>query len=161
MKVEISGFFLNPLFIIWKDFRQLHNMYLMCSQRLRTLSPAKSPSSSTGSIASSRKYPYPMPPLPDEDKKMNRPSARVCESFFHPHINTFSHYRLSVSRYFKRERHFSFSVCKNMKKIEFEKIDDSWGFGAQICFITDEFRSIGHVLIIHFFLFVSFAIHQS
>ncbi|XP_036767701.2 disintegrin and metalloproteinase domain-containing protein 22 isoform X10 [Manis pentadactyla] len=42
----------------------------------RTLSPAKSPSSSTGSIASSRKYPYPMPPLPDEEKKMNRQSAR-------------------------------------------------------------------------------------
>ncbi|KAM6201903.1 disintegrin and metalloproteinase domain-containing protein 22 isoform 2-T2 [Rhynchocyon petersi] len=42
----------------------------------RTLSPAKSPSSSTGSIASSRKYPYPMPPLPDEEKKANRQSAR-------------------------------------------------------------------------------------
>uniref|UniRef100_A0A8C2N8K1 ADAM metallopeptidase domain 22 n=1 Tax=Capra hircus TaxID=9925 RepID=A0A8C2N8K1_CAPHI len=52
----------------------------------RTLSPAKSPSSSTGSIASSRKYPYPMPPLPDEEKKVNRQSARVCESFFHPSI---------------------------------------------------------------------------
>ncbi|XP_078234806.1 disintegrin and metalloproteinase domain-containing protein 22 isoform X5 [Pogona vitticeps] len=38
----------------------------------RTLSPAKSPSSSTGSIASSRKYPYPMPPLPDEEKRANR-----------------------------------------------------------------------------------------
>lgn len=47
-------------------------------QHLRTLSPAKSPSSSTGSIASSRKYPYPMPPLPDEEKKVNRQSARVC-----------------------------------------------------------------------------------
>lgn len=33
-----------------------------------------------------------------------------------------------------------------MKKTEFEKIDDSWGFWAQICLITDEFRSIGHVL---------------
>nr|XP_009000767.3 disintegrin and metalloproteinase domain-containing protein 22 isoform X2 [Callithrix jacchus] len=43
----------------------------------RTLSPAKSPSSSTGSIASSRKYPYPMPPLPDEEKKVNRQSART------------------------------------------------------------------------------------
>uniref|UniRef100_A0A286XW29 ADAM metallopeptidase domain 22 n=1 Tax=Cavia porcellus TaxID=10141 RepID=A0A286XW29_CAVPO len=43
----------------------------------RTLSPAKSPSSSTGSIASSRKYPYPMPPLPDEEKAVNRHSARV------------------------------------------------------------------------------------
>uniref|UniRef100_A0A8D1VPK4 ADAM metallopeptidase domain 22 n=1 Tax=Sus scrofa TaxID=9823 RepID=A0A8D1VPK4_PIG len=43
----------------------------------RTLSPAKSPSSSTGSIASSRKYPYPMPPLPDEEQKVNRQSARV------------------------------------------------------------------------------------
>ncbi|ERE89205.1 disintegrin and metalloproteinase domain-containing protein 22 [Cricetulus griseus] len=42
----------------------------------RTLSPAKSPSSSTGSIASSRKYPYPMPPLPDEEKTVNRQSAR-------------------------------------------------------------------------------------
>ncbi|XP_073094985.1 disintegrin and metalloproteinase domain-containing protein 22 isoform X21 [Manis javanica] len=46
----------------------------------RTLSPAKSPSSSTGSIASSRKYPYPMPPLPDEEKKMNRQSARLWET---------------------------------------------------------------------------------
>ncbi|XP_063462359.1 disintegrin and metalloproteinase domain-containing protein 22 isoform X20 [Pan paniscus] len=46
----------------------------------RTLSPAKSPSSSTGSIASSRKYPYPMPPLPDEDKKVNRQSARLWET---------------------------------------------------------------------------------
>ncbi|KAM6451016.1 disintegrin and metalloproteinase domain-containing protein 22 isoform 11-T11 [Liasis olivaceus] len=47
-------------------------------RRQRTLSPAKSPSSSTGSIASSRKYPYPMPPLPDEEKKAHRASARVC-----------------------------------------------------------------------------------
>ncbi|KAM5255811.1 disintegrin and metalloproteinase domain-containing protein 22 [Ctenodactylus gundi] len=44
----------------------------------RTLSPAKSPSSSTGSIASSRKYPYPMPPLPDEEK-VSRQSARVLD----------------------------------------------------------------------------------
>uniref|UniRef100_A0A8C8ZV48 ADAM metallopeptidase domain 22 n=1 Tax=Prolemur simus TaxID=1328070 RepID=A0A8C8ZV48_PROSS len=49
----------------------------------RTLSPAKSPSSSTGSIASSRKYPYPMPPLPDEEKKVNRQSARVCGNVCH------------------------------------------------------------------------------
>ncbi|XP_076422396.1 disintegrin and metalloproteinase domain-containing protein 22 isoform X5 [Peromyscus maniculatus bairdii] len=47
---------------------------------LRTLSPAKSPSSSTGSIASSRKYPYPMPPLPDEEKTVNRQSARLWET---------------------------------------------------------------------------------
>nr|XP_060638294.1 disintegrin and metalloproteinase domain-containing protein 22 isoform X5 [Anolis sagrei ordinatus] len=46
----------------------------------RTLSPAKSPSSSTGSIASSRKYPYPMPPLPDEEKRANRVSARLWET---------------------------------------------------------------------------------
>uniref|UniRef100_A0A8C3KG69 ADAM metallopeptidase domain 22 n=1 Tax=Calidris pygmaea TaxID=425635 RepID=A0A8C3KG69_9CHAR len=46
----------------------------------QTLSPAKSPSSSTGSIASSRKYPYPMPPLPDEEKKANRQSARLWET---------------------------------------------------------------------------------
>ncbi|XP_014722097.2 disintegrin and metalloproteinase domain-containing protein 22 isoform X11 [Equus asinus] len=46
----------------------------------RTLSPAKSPSSSTGSIASSRKYPYPMPPLPDEEKRVNRQSARLWET---------------------------------------------------------------------------------
>ncbi|XP_060229778.1 disintegrin and metalloproteinase domain-containing protein 22 isoform X8 [Meriones unguiculatus] len=46
----------------------------------RTLSPAKSPSSSTGSIASSRKYPYPMPPLPDEEKTVNRQSARLWET---------------------------------------------------------------------------------
>ncbi|KAH0627477.1 hypothetical protein JD844_003223 [Phrynosoma platyrhinos] len=46
----------------------------------RTLSPAKSPSSSTGSIASSRKYPYPMPPLPDEEKRANRISARLWET---------------------------------------------------------------------------------
>ncbi|XP_031795817.1 disintegrin and metalloproteinase domain-containing protein 22 isoform X6 [Sarcophilus harrisii] len=50
------------------------------SQQDRTLSPAKSPSSSTGSIASSRKYPYPMPPLPDEEKKANRQSARLWET---------------------------------------------------------------------------------
>uniref|UniRef100_A0A8C1J3B1 ADAM metallopeptidase domain 22 n=1 Tax=Cyprinus carpio TaxID=7962 RepID=A0A8C1J3B1_CYPCA len=43
---------------------------------IRTLSPAKSPTSSTGSIASSRRYPYPMPPLPDEERKANRQSAR-------------------------------------------------------------------------------------
>ncbi|XP_047418668.1 disintegrin and metalloproteinase domain-containing protein 22 isoform X7 [Sciurus carolinensis] len=49
-------------------------------QEDRTLSPAKSPSSSTGSIASSRKYPYPMPPLPDEEKKVNRQSARLWET---------------------------------------------------------------------------------
>ncbi|XP_056375119.1 disintegrin and metalloproteinase domain-containing protein 22 isoform X11 [Hyla sarda] len=47
---------------------------------IRTLSPAKSPSSSTGSIASSRKYPYPMPPLPDEEKKPSRQSARLWET---------------------------------------------------------------------------------
>uniref|UniRef100_A0AAR2IMY4 ADAM metallopeptidase domain 22 n=1 Tax=Pygocentrus nattereri TaxID=42514 RepID=A0AAR2IMY4_PYGNA len=45
-----------------------------------TLSPAKSPTSSTGSIASSRRYPYPMPPLPDEERKANRQSARVRPS---------------------------------------------------------------------------------
>uniref|UniRef100_A0A8C3I9U7 ADAM metallopeptidase domain 22 n=1 Tax=Chrysemys picta bellii TaxID=8478 RepID=A0A8C3I9U7_CHRPI len=50
------------------------------SNSTETLSPAKSPSSSTGSIASSRKYPYPMPPLPDEEKKAKRQSARVCVS---------------------------------------------------------------------------------
>uniref|UniRef100_A0A8C4MKU8 ADAM metallopeptidase domain 22 n=1 Tax=Equus asinus TaxID=9793 RepID=A0A8C4MKU8_EQUAS len=49
-------------------------------QEDRTLSPAKSPSSSTGSIASSRKYPYPMPPLPDEEKRVNRQSARLWET---------------------------------------------------------------------------------
>ncbi|XP_071468220.1 disintegrin and metalloproteinase domain-containing protein 22 isoform X4 [Marmota flaviventris] len=49
------------------------------SNSTETLSPAKSPSSSTGSIASSRKYPYPMPPLPDE-KKVNRQSARLWET---------------------------------------------------------------------------------
>ncbi|KAM4027097.1 disintegrin and metalloproteinase domain-containing protein 22 isoform 3-T3 [Anomaloglossus baeobatrachus] len=47
---------------------------------IRTLSPAKSPSSSTGSIASSRKYPYPMPPLPDEEKKPSKQSARLWET---------------------------------------------------------------------------------
>ncbi|XP_043922249.1 disintegrin and metalloproteinase domain-containing protein 22 [Protopterus annectens] len=47
---------------------------------IRALSPAKSPTSSTGSIASSRKYPYPMPPLPDEEKKANRQSARLWET---------------------------------------------------------------------------------
>ncbi|XP_006503595.1 disintegrin and metalloproteinase domain-containing protein 22 isoform X5 [Mus musculus] len=49
-------------------------------QQDRTLSPAKSPSSSTGSIASSRKYPYPMPPLPDEGKTAGRQSARLWET---------------------------------------------------------------------------------
>uniref|UniRef100_A0A8C3I975 ADAM metallopeptidase domain 22 n=1 Tax=Chrysemys picta bellii TaxID=8478 RepID=A0A8C3I975_CHRPI len=50
------------------------------SNSTETLSPAKSPSSSTGSIASSRKYPYPMPPLPDEEKKAKRQSARLWET---------------------------------------------------------------------------------
>uniref|UniRef100_A0A7N5ZVF1 ADAM metallopeptidase domain 22 n=1 Tax=Anabas testudineus TaxID=64144 RepID=A0A7N5ZVF1_ANATE len=45
-----------------------------------TLSPAKSPTSSTGSIASSRRYPYPMPPLPDDQRKANRQSARLWET---------------------------------------------------------------------------------
>ncbi|XP_026865320.2 disintegrin and metalloproteinase domain-containing protein 22 isoform X1 [Electrophorus electricus] len=52
------------------------------SNSTETLSPAKSPSSSTGSIASSRRYPYPMPPLPDEERKANRQSARVRLSDF-------------------------------------------------------------------------------
>lgn len=60
------------------------NVTSLCS--LRTLSPAKSPTSSTGSIASSRRYPYPMPPLPDEERKANRQSARVrltiCQGHF-------------------------------------------------------------------------------
>uniref|UniRef100_A0A673A5E4 ADAM metallopeptidase domain 22 n=1 Tax=Sphaeramia orbicularis TaxID=375764 RepID=A0A673A5E4_9TELE len=47
------------------------------SNSTETLSPAKSPTSSTGSIASSRRYPYPMPPLPDDQRKANRQSARV------------------------------------------------------------------------------------
>ncbi|XP_015213426.2 disintegrin and metalloproteinase domain-containing protein 22 isoform X1 [Lepisosteus oculatus] len=50
------------------------------SNSTETLSPAKSPTSSTGSIASSRKYPYPMPPLPDEERKANRQSARLWET---------------------------------------------------------------------------------
>ncbi|XP_076869019.1 disintegrin and metalloproteinase domain-containing protein 22 isoform X2 [Brachyhypopomus gauderio] len=50
------------------------------SNSTETLSPAKSPSSSTGSIASSRRYPYPMPPLPDEERKANRQSARLWET---------------------------------------------------------------------------------
>uniref|UniRef100_A0A9J7Y6J3 ADAM metallopeptidase domain 22 n=1 Tax=Cyprinus carpio carpio TaxID=630221 RepID=A0A9J7Y6J3_CYPCA len=56
------------------------------SNSTETLSPAKSPTSSTGSIASSRRYPYPMPPLPDEERKANRQSARVrltiCQGHF-------------------------------------------------------------------------------
>ncbi|XP_077346998.1 disintegrin and metalloproteinase domain-containing protein 22 isoform X2 [Lithobates pipiens] len=51
-----------------------------CHGQSGTLSPAKSPSSSTGSIASSRKYPYPMPPLPDEEKKPSKQSARLWET---------------------------------------------------------------------------------
>ncbi|XP_041423379.1 disintegrin and metalloproteinase domain-containing protein 22-like isoform X4 [Xenopus laevis] len=50
------------------------------SNSTETLSPAKSPSSSTGSIASSRKYPYPMPPLPDEERKAKKQSARLWET---------------------------------------------------------------------------------
>ncbi|XP_029694355.1 disintegrin and metalloproteinase domain-containing protein 22 isoform X2 [Takifugu rubripes] len=50
------------------------------SNSTETLSPAKSPTSSTGSIASSRRYPYPMPPLPDELRKANRQSARLWET---------------------------------------------------------------------------------
>ncbi|NIG59532.1 hypothetical protein BU61_3031 [Pontoporia blainvillei] len=63
---------------------QKHKLAMIVAKgKKKTLSPAKSPSSSTGSIASSRKYPYPMPPLPDEEKKVNRQSARVCGNFFH------------------------------------------------------------------------------
>ncbi|OCT75641.1 hypothetical protein XELAEV_18030825mg [Xenopus laevis] len=50
------------------------------SNSTETLSPAKSPSSSTGSIASSRRYPYPMPPLPDEERKASKQSARLWET---------------------------------------------------------------------------------
>ncbi|CAL8290770.1 unnamed protein product [Merluccius merluccius] len=50
------------------------------SNSTETLSPAKSPTSSTGSIASSRRYPYPMPPLPDDKRKANRQSARLWET---------------------------------------------------------------------------------
>ncbi|XP_061572816.1 disintegrin and metalloproteinase domain-containing protein 22 isoform X1 [Cololabis saira] len=50
------------------------------SNSTETLSPAKSPTSSTGSIASSRRYPYPMPPLPDDQRKTNRQSARLWET---------------------------------------------------------------------------------
>uniref|UniRef100_A0A3Q3ELH1 ADAM metallopeptidase domain 22 n=1 Tax=Labrus bergylta TaxID=56723 RepID=A0A3Q3ELH1_9LABR len=50
------------------------------SNSTETLSPAKSPTSSTGSIASSRRYPYPMPPLPDDQRKGNRQSARLWET---------------------------------------------------------------------------------
>uniref|UniRef100_A0A8C1DSI1 ADAM metallopeptidase domain 22 n=1 Tax=Cyprinus carpio carpio TaxID=630221 RepID=A0A8C1DSI1_CYPCA len=59
---------------------------MQCCHITSTLSPAKSPTSSTGSIASSRRYPYPMPPLPDEERKANRQSARVrltiCQGHF-------------------------------------------------------------------------------
>uniref|UniRef100_A0A8C3P2K5 ADAM metallopeptidase domain 22 n=1 Tax=Cyanoderma ruficeps TaxID=181631 RepID=A0A8C3P2K5_9PASS len=68
------------------------------SNSTETLSPAKSPSSSTGSIASSRKYPYPMPPLPDEEKKVNRQSARVCV----PLLSAF-HQRLDLLAVFQKE----------------------------------------------------------
>eukprot|EP00062_Callorhinchus_milii_P013045 gi/632960771/ref/XP_007896382.1/ PREDICTED: disintegrin and metalloproteinase domain-containing protein 22 [Callorhinchus milii] len=50
------------------------------SNSTETLSPAKSHSSSNGSIASSRKCPYPMPPLPDEEGKVGRQSARLWET---------------------------------------------------------------------------------
>uniref|UniRef100_H3DLX2 ADAM metallopeptidase domain 22 n=1 Tax=Tetraodon nigroviridis TaxID=99883 RepID=H3DLX2_TETNG len=50
------------------------------SNSTEDVSPAKSPTSSTGSIASSRRYPYPMPPLPDELRKANRQSARLWET---------------------------------------------------------------------------------
>nr|XP_057940086.1 disintegrin and metalloproteinase domain-containing protein 22 isoform X3 [Doryrhamphus excisus] len=50
------------------------------SNSTETLSPAKSPTSSTGSIASSRRYPYPMPPLPDDQRKASRQSARVTDA---------------------------------------------------------------------------------
>ncbi|XP_067869103.1 disintegrin and metalloproteinase domain-containing protein 22 isoform X2 [Heterodontus francisci] len=50
------------------------------SNSTETLSPSKSHSSSNGSIASSRKCPYPMPPLPDEEAKAGRQSARLWET---------------------------------------------------------------------------------
>uniref|UniRef100_A0A8C6UQV7 ADAM metallopeptidase domain 22 n=1 Tax=Neogobius melanostomus TaxID=47308 RepID=A0A8C6UQV7_9GOBI len=49
------------------------------SNSTETLSPAKSPTSSTGSIASSRRYPYPMPPLPDDQRKA-RQGAKLWET---------------------------------------------------------------------------------
>uniref|UniRef100_A0AAY4A750 ADAM metallopeptidase domain 22 n=1 Tax=Denticeps clupeoides TaxID=299321 RepID=A0AAY4A750_9TELE len=57
-----------------------HEFETDCVVPHRTLSPAKSPTSSTGSIASSRRYPYPLPPLPDEERKANRQSARLWET---------------------------------------------------------------------------------
>lgn len=121
----------EPTFQIFeRDVRQSHSIYSMCSQHLRTLSPAKSPSSSTGSIASSRKYPYPMPPLPDEEKKVNRQSARVCGIY----TNSLSHYRLSMSSCFKRESCFSFFIKKRGGKIFKIPLKNRrfLGFGAQI-----------------------------
>ncbi|GCB63201.1 hypothetical protein scyTo_0013168, partial [Scyliorhinus torazame] len=50
------------------------------SNSTETLSPSKSHSSSNGSIASSRKCPYPMPPLPDEEAKVGRQGARLWET---------------------------------------------------------------------------------
>ncbi len=68
---------------------------------LRTLSPAKSPTSSTGSITSSRRHPYPMPPLPDEERKANRQSARVRLTISQRHfivISTWFNYLDRLSR---------------------------------------------------------------
>ncbi|XP_032868893.1 disintegrin and metalloproteinase domain-containing protein 22 isoform X4 [Amblyraja radiata] len=62
-----------------RKFRPRSNSTEQCNRNMGegTLSPSKSHSSSNGSIASSRKCPYPMPPLPDEDGKASRQSARI------------------------------------------------------------------------------------
>lgn len=118
MKVEIRGFVLNLLFRYLKKILGHHITFISCVlKRLRTLSPAKSPSSSTGSIASSRKYPYPMPPLPDEEKKVNRQSARVCENFFHTLMSLVIIYEFI----FLKECSFFFFVHKQKQHIKFEK----------------------------------------
>ncbi|XP_072431965.1 disintegrin and metalloproteinase domain-containing protein 22 isoform X2 [Chiloscyllium punctatum] len=65
-----------------RKFRPRSNSTEQCNRNMGegTLSPSKSHSSSNGSIASSRKCPYPMPPLPDEEAKVGRQSARLWET---------------------------------------------------------------------------------
>lgn len=161
MKVEVRGFVLNPLFRYLKKILGHHIIFISCVlKRLRTLSPAKSPSSSTGSIASSRKYPYPMPPLPDEEKKVNRQSARVCESFLRTLMSSVMTVYLWV-HLFKERALFSSLFISKSKKLSLKNIGflGHWGSDLylQIILITAliDSRNIWCILMIYCFIFTS------
>uniref|UniRef100_A0A8C5A5L5 ADAM metallopeptidase domain 22 n=1 Tax=Gadus morhua TaxID=8049 RepID=A0A8C5A5L5_GADMO len=65
----------------WQGEAKFWNaVFIQFIQICRSSRLIRSPTSSTGSIASSRRYPYPMPPLPDDKRKANRQSARLWET---------------------------------------------------------------------------------